>query len=45
MKNIINKDIIITVTGVNDDEYVSLTDIARKKSKRAKRCCKKLVKA
>lgn len=29
MKNIIVKDKIIYVTGVNDDDYVSLTDIAR----------------
>ena len=29
MKNIIVKDKIINVTGVNDDDYVSLTDIAR----------------
>ena len=32
MKNIIVKDKIINVTGVNDDDYVSLTDIARLKN-------------
>ena len=29
MKNIVVKDKIINITGVNDDDYVSLTDIAR----------------
>lgn len=29
MKNIIVKDKIINITGINDDDYVSLTDIAR----------------
>lgn len=29
MKNIVVKDKIINVTGVKDDDYVSLTDIAR----------------
>ena len=29
MKNIVVKDTIINITGVNDDDYVSLTDIAR----------------
>ena len=29
MKNIAVKDKIINITGVNDDDYVSLTDIAR----------------
>ena len=32
MKNIVVKDKIINVTGVNDDDYVSLTDIARIKN-------------
>ena len=32
MKNIVVKDKIINVTGVNDDDYVSLTDIARFKT-------------
>ena len=29
MKNIVVKDKIISITGVNDDDYVSLTDLAR----------------
>ena len=32
MKNIVVKDTIINITGVNDDDYVSLTDIARFKT-------------
>ena len=32
MKNIVVKDKIINITGVNDDDYVSLTDIARIKN-------------
>ena len=28
-KNIVVKDKIINITGVNDDNYVSLTDLAR----------------
>ena len=32
MKNIVVKDKIINVTGVNDDDHVSLTDIARFKT-------------
>ena len=32
MKNIVVKDKIISITGVNDDDYVSLTDIARFKT-------------
>lgn len=32
MKNIIVKDQIINITGVNDDDYISLTDIARIKN-------------
>ena len=32
MKNIVVKDKIINITGVNDDDYVSLTDIARFKT-------------
>ena len=32
MKNIVVKDKIINITGINDDDYVSLTDIARLKN-------------
>ena len=32
MKNIIVKDKIINITGISDDDYVSLTDIARIKN-------------
>lgn len=32
MKNIVVKDKIINITGVNDDDYISLTDIARIKN-------------
>ena len=32
MKNIVVKDKIINITGINDDDYVSLTDIARFKT-------------
>jgi hypothetical protein len=32
MKNIVVKDKIINVTGVNDDDYILLTDIARIKN-------------
>ena len=32
MKNIIVKDQIINITGVNGDDYISLTDIARIKN-------------
>ncbi len=32
MKNIVVKDKIINITGINDDDYVSLTDIARIKN-------------
>ena len=37
MKNIVVKDKIINVTGVNDDDYVSLTDIARLKIQKSQR--------
>ena len=42
MKNIIVKEKVINVTGSGDDDYISLTDIARKKSNRAKGCCQEL---
>jgi hypothetical protein len=29
MKNIIVKEKVINITGINDDDFVSLTDIAR----------------
>ena len=29
MKNIVVKDKIINITGVNDDDFISLTDLAR----------------
>ena len=32
MKNIIVKDKVINITGVNDDDYINLTDIARIKN-------------
>ena len=32
MKSIVVKDKIINITGTNDDDYVSLTDIARFKT-------------
>ena len=32
MKNIVVKDKIINITGINDEDYVSLTDIARIKN-------------
>ena len=32
MKNIIVKDNVINITGINDDDFVSLTDIARIKN-------------
>ncbi len=32
MKNIIVKEKIISITGIGDDDYVSLTDIARIKN-------------
>lgn len=32
MKNIIVKEKIINITGIGDDDYVSLTDIARFKT-------------
>ncbi len=32
MKNIVVKDKIINITGINYDDYVSLTDIARLKN-------------
>lgn len=32
MKSIIVKDNIINITGISDDDYISLTDIARIKN-------------
>ena len=32
MKNIIVKDRIINITGISDEDYISLTDIARIKN-------------
>ena len=32
MKNIIVKDKIINITGISDDDYISLTDIAKIKN-------------